>query len=202
MQRWKTVDYEFVSGMQPHFRTTVTRLPVEGYEVRVHLPSEVPDDPVILREWADVLQAAAEQLDDWQKEALLQEETESRSVARVAVSAMTAEASSKPDATPAPTISKSGAIASKGGEMNLCPKCQNALWDRLAREVSVVSDFAFSSDQAFMLLMVFGIHEQDFYGAMSLRGWYCCAECNLWTRQPNEEGLCPECPSRRNNEAL
>lgn len=86
--------------------------------------------------------------------------------------------------------------------MKLCSKCQQAVWDRLAREVSVVSDFALTGDQAFMLLTFFGIHEQDFYGAMSLRGWYSCAECNLWTREPNEETLCPECVSRRSDEAV
>ena len=76
MERWKTLDYEFVSGTRPHFRTQVTRLPVEGYEVKVTFPNEVPADPAILTEWAEVLRAAAEQLEDWQKEALLQEEAE------------------------------------------------------------------------------------------------------------------------------
>ena len=62
--------------MKPHFRTRVTRLPGEGYEVKVSLPGEVPADPEVLREWAAVLEGAAQQLEDWQKEALRQEETE------------------------------------------------------------------------------------------------------------------------------
>jgi len=81
--------------------------------------------------------------------------------------------------------------------MKLCPKCQNALWDRLECEVAVVTDFAFTCDQAFMLLTYLGISEQDFYAAMYLRGWHSCVQCNLWTRQPNEEGLCPECEEER-----
>lgn len=76
MNRWKTVDYEFVSAAPPHFRAQVTRLPVEGYEVKAHLPAEVTDDPAILREWAEVFEAAAQQLEEWQQEALLQEEQE------------------------------------------------------------------------------------------------------------------------------
>ena len=76
MKRWITLDHEFVSGTTPHFRTRVIRLPVESYEVKLGLPSEVPGDPAILREWAEVLEGAAQQLEDWQKEALLQEETE------------------------------------------------------------------------------------------------------------------------------
>lgn len=81
--------------------------------------------------------------------------------------------------------------------MKLCPKCQQAVWDRLAREVCVVSDFTLTDDQAFMLLTFFGIHEQDFYGAMSLRGWYLCPRCQLWTREPSGDGLCPKCEEER-----
>lgn len=76
MHRWRTLDDEFVSETKPHFRMHVSRLPLEDYEVSAHLPSAVPDDPAILREWAEVLEGAAQQLEDWQEEALLQEETE------------------------------------------------------------------------------------------------------------------------------
>lgn len=84
--------------------------------------------------------------------------------------------------------------------MKLCGKCLKALWDTLEREVSTISDFAFPDEQAFMLLMYFGIYEQDFYGAMRLRGWYKCERCDLWTQTTNDEGVCPECEKELQDE--
>ncbi len=74
--------------------------------------------------------------------------------------------------------------------MNLCPKCQMAVWDTLERKISAIPGFTFTDDDAYLLLTCFGISLQDFESAMASRGWYRCD--GLWSQEVNEDRLCLE----------
>ena len=69
MRAWKTVDFEFASETVPIFRVRVFRHPSNTYEVKISGVSEIEEPiPDVLREWSEVLAAAATQLQEWQEE--------------------------------------------------------------------------------------------------------------------------------------
>lgn len=70
MKVWKTEVCNFISETTPQVRVQVSQLPAGGYTTEIKFLPIFPKDPAVLREWADVLQAVADQIDTWIEEGM------------------------------------------------------------------------------------------------------------------------------------